>query len=79
MIKRFEAVCSCSEPDMRESEFGGYASFDDHIATIAAKDAEIAKLREALSSILGYDRNFYDNGRPGYEAIARAALEGGEA
>jgi hypothetical protein len=43
-------------------------------ATLAAKDAEIARYRKALSEILGYDRNFYDNGRPGYEAIARAAL-----
>lgn len=65
MIKRFEAVCSCSEPDMRESEFGGYVSFDDHIATIAAKDAEIAKLREAaafakaaLEALKGYEADY---------------------
>ena len=44
------------------------------IAALAAKDAEIERYRKALSEILGYDRNFYDNGRPGYEAIARAAL-----
>lgn len=43
---------------------------------VAAKDAEIDKLRKALSEVLGYDRNFYDNGRPGYEAIARTALYG---
>lgn len=36
--------------------------------------AEIARLRDALSRILGYDRNYYDNGRPGYEDIARTAL-----
>lgn len=53
-------------------------SFYDSQEAIAAKDAEIAKLREALSQILGYDRNFYDNGRPGYEKIARDALNGGE-
>lgn len=41
---------------------------------LAAKDAEIKRLREALSEVAGYDRNFYDNGRPGYEAIARDAL-----
>jgi hypothetical protein len=43
-------------------------------AALSAKDAEIERYRKALLEILGYDRNFYDNGRPGYEAIARAAL-----
>jgi hypothetical protein len=55
-----------------------YADIRAQRATIAAKDAEIAKLREALSKVSGYDRNFYDNGRPGYEEIARAALSSTE-
>jgi hypothetical protein len=41
----------------------------------AEKDAEIARLKLALDGILSYDRNFYDSGRPRYEAIARAALK----
>lgn len=44
-------------------------------ARVAKKDAEIERLKLALGEILSYDRNFYDSGRPGYEAIARAALK----
>ncbi|CAN7395322.1 hypothetical protein [Neorhizobium sp. LjRoot104] len=53
-------------------------SFEAHKALISDRDAVISKLRSALSDILGYDRNFYDNGRPGYEAIAREALNASE-
>lgn len=49
-------------------------TYKEVMAEIDAKDAEIERLRGALSRVCGYDRNFYDNGRPGYEAIARAAL-----
>ena len=82
MIKRFEAVCSCSEPDMRESEFSDYVSFDDHIATIAAKDAEIAKLREALNQCADHIDSYYFEGDKEYQVVivARAALaKAGEA
>ena len=48
---------------------------DQHDLLMAEKDAEIARLKLALGEILSYDRNFYDSGRPGYEAIARAALK----
>ena len=48
----------------------------EHDRIVAEKDAEIARLKLALGEILSYDRNFYDSGRPGYEAIARAALKG---
>lgn len=47
----------------------------EHDRIVAEKDAEIARLKLALGEILSYDRNFYDSGRPGYEAIARAALK----
>lgn len=47
----------------------------EHDRIVAKKDAEIARLKLALGEILSYDRNFYDSGRPGYEAIARAALK----
>ena len=53
-----------------------YILATEHDRIVAEKDAEIARLKLALGEILSYDRNFYDSGRPGYEAIARAALKG---
>ncbi len=47
----------------------------EHDRIVAEKDAEIARLKLALDKILSHDRNFYDSGRPRYEAIARAALK----
>ncbi len=47
----------------------------EHERIMAEKDAEIARLKLALGEILSHDRNFYDSGRPRYEAIARAALK----
>ena len=52
-----------------------YVRAAEHDRIVAEKDAEIARLKLALGEILSYDRNFYDSGRPGYEAIARAALK----
>ena len=52
-----------------------YILASEHARIVAEKDAEIARLKLALGEILSYDRNFYDSGRPGYEAIARAALK----
>ena len=53
-----------------------YATIREQRSRISALETENERLRKALSEILGYDRNFYDNGRPGYEKIARDALEG---
>ena len=58
-------------PDAAEA----YILAAEHDRIVAEKDAEIARLKLALGEILSYDRNFYDSGRPGYEAIARAALK----
>ena len=52
-----------------------YVRATEHERIVAEKDAEIARLKLALGEILSYDRNFYDSGRPGYEAIARAAMK----
>ncbi len=52
-----------------------YVRAAEHDRIVAEKDAEIARLKLALGEILSYDRNFYDSGRPGYVAIARAALK----
>lgn len=54
-----------------------YADIREQRSRAEKAEAEAARYRKALSEILGYDRNFYDNGRPGYEAIARDALNGG--
>lgn len=51
-----------------------YADIRKQRSRAETAEAEAARYRKALSEILGYDRNFYDSGRPGYEAIARAAL-----
>jgi hypothetical protein len=49
-----------------------------YAADLRAAADKIERFHQALSDICGYDRNFYDSGRPGYEAIARTALaEGG--
>ena len=63
--------------DYLRAELGRAEEFyrDQHDLLMAEKDAEIARLKLALGEILSYDRNFYDSGRPGYEAIARAALK----
>lgn len=59
----------CDYPDAE------YILASENARIVAEKDAEIARLKLALGEILSYDRNFYDSGRPGYEAIARAALK----
>ncbi len=63
--------------DYLRAELGRAEEFyrNQHDRLMAEKDAEIARLKLALGEILSYDRNFYDSGRPGYEAIARAALK----
>ena len=61
-------------PSMDSGAFK-YVRAAEHDRIVAEKDAEIARLKLALGEILSYDRNFYDSGRPGYEAIARAALK----
>jgi len=58
-----------NEPDAE------YILAAEHERIMAEKDAEIARLKLALGEILSHDRNFYDSGRPRYEAIARAALK----
>lgn len=63
--------------DINKMERDPYAAIREQRARAEKAEAEAARYRKALSEILGYDRNFYDNGRPGYEAIARAALDGG--
>ena len=63
--------CVTRYPDAAEA----YILAAEHDRIVAEKDAEIARLKLALGEILSYDRNFYDSGRPGYEAIARAALK----
>lgn len=69
---------SKDEPGMggRDHPDAEYILATEHDRIVAEKDAEIARLKLALGEILSYDRNFYDSGRPGYEAIARAALKG---
>lgn len=52
--------------------------FESKDETIRQLTEEVSRLRKSLSDVLGYDRNFYDNGRPGYEKIARDALNASE-
>lgn len=72
-----DACVAFDEPPARDSEGfrTEYILATEHDRIVAEKDAEIARLKLALGEILSYDRNFYDSGRPGYEAIARAALK----
>ena len=69
---------SKDEPGMggRDHPDAEYILLSEHDRIVAERDAEIARIKLALGEILSYDRNFYDSGRPGYEAIARAALKG---
>lgn len=67
------AKLSAAEKEIRRHE----VLFESKDETIRQLTEERSELRAALSKIVGYDRNFYDNGRPGYEAIARDALNQG--
>lgn len=73
-IESHKALIAARDDTIRRNQ----VLFESKDETIRQLTEEVSRLRKALSDISGYDRNFYDNGRPGYEAIARAALNASE-